>query len=131
VKAFCDDMLVLYSGSAVEQASQAVFAGPVRHPYTRLLTDSVPEMDRQWLARRAAVERPALPGAALDKAGVSALCRFLPRCHHAVAGTCDVAPPPLRLGEGQAVLCHLSLDDLASAGVASIPRAGAPSGVTQ
>ncbi|SFG11373.1 peptide/nickel transport system ATP-binding protein [Novosphingobium sp. CF614] len=117
VKAFCDDMLVLYSGNAVEQASRAEFAGDTRHPYTRLLIDSVPEMDRGWLAHRAAVERAALPGAALENPRGEALCRFLPRCPVAVAGTCDTVPVPLRQAGSHAVLCHRTLADLASAGI--------------
>jgi peptide/nickel transport system ATP-binding protein len=113
VKAFCDEMLVLYSGRAVELASQSRFSGDTRHPYTRLLLDSVPEMDRSWLTDRAAAERAAMPGAALRNAKGEALCPFLPRCPVAIRGECDVAPAPLRRREGQAILCHHPLADLA------------------
>lgn len=116
VKAFCDKMLVLYSGTAVELSRQSEFAGAIRHPYTRLLVDSVPDMDRGWLTHRAAVERAAMPGASLRNAAGEALCRFLPRCPAAIAGTCDAVPAPLRESEGQAILCHHTLADLSSAG---------------
>ena len=116
VKAFCDHMLVLYSGAVVELASQAEFSGDTNHPYTRLLIDSVPEMDRSWLADRAAVERAALPGAALVNSQGEALCRFLPRCPVAISGTCDVTPVPLRERNGQAILCHHSLAGLVQTG---------------
>jgi len=35
------------------------------------------------------------------------LCRFLRRCPVAIAGRCDIAPPPLRMmSAGNVVLCH-------------------------
>lgn len=120
VRAFCDEMLVLYSGSAVETASQTAFAGPVCHPYTRLLIDSVPDMDRHWLAHRAAVERAALPGTLLENADGQALCRFVPRCPAAIAGVCDASPPPRREGEGHTILCHHSLAELGARKAAEI-----------
>lgn len=107
-RAFCDDLMVLYAGNVVELASRARFAGDIHQPYTRLLMDSVPDMDTTWLARRVASQPSALPGAVV----APSLCPFLPRCPVALKGTCDIAPPPRREREGQIVLCHHDWDQL-------------------
>jgi peptide/nickel transport system ATP-binding protein len=105
VRAFCDDMLVLYAGQAVESCSKAAFSGTLHHPYTRLLIASVPELDRSWLASRAGQHQAAMAEAAVT----GDLCRFLPRCPIAMPGTCDRLPPPTAEMAGQRVLCHAAL----------------------
>ncbi|MCB2046860.1 MAG: ABC transporter ATP-binding protein [Novosphingobium sp.] len=102
VRAFCDEMLVLYSGRAVETCPKPAFSAPLHHPYTELLVDSVPELDPEWLASLGGQHVPSLPETPADKS----LCAFLPRCPVAVAGTCDVLPPPLVTVDGQRMLCH-------------------------
>ena len=106
VRAFCDQVLVLYGGTAVEQADAAAFARGVHHPYTELLMDSVPEMRAGWLEQ--AVTRKA----ALSGEGGGELCRFLPRCPVALSGCCNAEAPPLRTGDGLALLCHHELHHL-------------------
>jgi len=102
VRAFCDEMLVLYAGRMVESCEKGAFAGAAHHPYTDLLVASVPEFDSAWLASRSGQRGPALAEAAVS----GELCRFLPRCPVAIAGTCDSLPPPLVDALGQRVLCH-------------------------
>jgi peptide/nickel transport system ATP-binding protein len=102
VRAFCDDMLVLYAGRMVESCSREPFSGALHHPYTDLLVASVPELDSAWLASRAGQSGPALAGAAVT----GDLCRFLPRCPVAVESLCDRQPPPLVEASGQRILCH-------------------------
>jgi peptide/nickel transport system ATP-binding protein len=99
VRAFCDRVLVLYGGTAVEQATRTAFARGPHHPYTGLLLDSVPAMRRGWLEEVAPKGEPGAPPAA-------GLCRFLPRCPVAIRGACNAEAPPLREGDGQALLCH-------------------------
>lgn len=107
-RAFCDDLMVLYAGSVVELASRSRFSDGVHHPYTRLLVDSVPDMDTTWLARRAATQALAQTGTASSSAGAGTrgLCPFLPRCPVAIGGTCNTAPPPRQQRDGQTILCH-------------------------
>lgn len=102
VRAFCDSVLVLYGGTVVEQGSREAFAASDHHPYTRLLMDSVPEMRSRWLEDIGEFAAPRLPDAAIG----GDLCRFLPRCPVAIAGTCDKTPPPLRGRQGRQWLCH-------------------------
>jgi peptide/nickel transport system ATP-binding protein len=112
VRAFCDHLLVLYAGRAVEQADREAFDRGAHHPYTQLLLNSVPEMDPMWLDRV-----PAHAPAKADlKAGENGLCPFFPRCPSAVPGLCDTAAPPLRPGRPE-VLCHLALAQAGAAGI--------------
>jgi len=99
VRAFCDQVLVLYGGTAVEQADRARFAAGPHHPYTCLLLESVPALERGWLERQP-------PREAALRDGAEGLCRFLPRCPVAIIGTCDRVAAPLRSREGHAWLCH-------------------------
>ncbi|WP_066552092.1 ABC transporter ATP-binding protein [Croceicoccus bisphenolivorans] len=108
VHAFCDKLLVLYSGTAVELAARADFTGAAHHPYTRLLVDSVPQMDRGWLDRQVSEQATSLADLRL----IPGLCRFAPRCPVAIAGTCDVLPPPYRTEGTLTVLCHHPIDAL-------------------
>jgi peptide/nickel transport system ATP-binding protein len=102
VRAFCDRLLVLYAGRAVEQADRETFDLGGHHPYTQLLLSSVPDMDPTWLDRTPA--QPASnPQFLTDD---ERLCGFLPRCPSAVAGLCDSAPPPTQVGPPE-ILCHL------------------------
>lgn len=49
VEAICDDVLVMLKGEVVEQLSAARMAVEARHPYSRLLISSVPQLDTNWL----------------------------------------------------------------------------------
>jgi peptide/nickel transport system ATP-binding protein len=102
VRAFCDEMLVLYSGRPVETCSKAAFSAPNHHPYTELLIDSVPDLDPRWLESRGAQRVAALVDASHD----NALCAFLPRCPAAIRGQCDSLPPPQAIVGTQRILCH-------------------------
>ncbi|WP_067734221.1 ABC transporter ATP-binding protein [Novosphingobium naphthalenivorans] len=102
VRAFCDQVLVLYGGRVVEQGSREGFASGRHHPYTRLLMDSVPEMHPGWLEHTGEGRAPALPGAPVGEE----LCRFLPRCPVAIAGRCDRTPAPLHRERDRQWLCH-------------------------
>lgn len=106
VRAFCDDILVLYGGTAVEQANATAFARGPHHPYTRLLMDSVPALQAGWLESMATAA-PVLPGQ-----GGADLCRFLARCPVAVRGRCNAEPVPTRHHDGLALLCHRDLAEL-------------------
>ncbi|CAM3520438.1 nickel import ATP-binding protein NikE [Bordetella sputigena] len=45
----CDDITVLYKGRKVDGCERTGLYGQGRHPYTRLLVDSVPELRPGWL----------------------------------------------------------------------------------
>jgi oligopeptide/dipeptide ABC transporter ATP-binding protein len=88
VAEFCDQIAVMYRGRIVESVStEAIFTSP-RHPYTRLLLDSVPRPGRPL--------RAAEPGRLTGNTGEGA-CDFLLRCP--LADTDCNLRPSLR-GEG-------------------------------
>ncbi|MBB2154978.1 ABC transporter ATP-binding protein [Gluconacetobacter diazotrophicus] len=109
LRSVCDDVMVLYRGRTVEVTPRAALGDPVHHPYTTLLTGSVPELRPGWLedirAARA-LDRPAPMADASGGADVRALCPFLDRCPVRL-DTCRTAPAPVRHSPaGADILCH-------------------------
>jgi peptide/nickel transport system ATP-binding protein/oligopeptide transport system ATP-binding protein len=94
-----DDVLVMYAGRIVEQASvDALFADP-QHPYTIGLLGSIPRLDVE--RERLATIEGTVPSPNQQPKG----CRFAPRCPFADR-RCHAEPPPLRqLGSEHLVAC--------------------------
>ena len=112
VRAICDDVMVLYAGRRVEAGQRKLLDQPPHHPYTGLLVDSVPTLERGWLDAHRNVGSGPLPPLSADS-GSSQLCGFRARCSARVDGKCNAAPPPLRrLPSGAQILCHRSADEL-------------------
>ncbi|MEY9943173.1 ABC transporter ATP-binding protein [Kitasatospora sp. GAS1066B] len=92
-----DDVLVMYGGSAVEQAdADALFTAP-RHPYTRGLLDSLPRLDAGGAQGEETALR-AIPGSPPSLLSPPAGCAFHPRCPLYAAApqaACTDARPPL------------------------------------
>jgi oligopeptide/dipeptide ABC transporter ATP-binding protein len=99
VRRIATRVLVLYRGRVVEVAPrEALYAAP-RHPYTRLLLDSVPVLSGPAPAALRVPPETASPFARARG------CVFAGRCPHAVA-RCGEAPPPLEtVAPGHAVAC--------------------------
>src|SRR5450631_4534612 len=86
-----DDVAVMYLGRIVEFAPVAqLFASP-RHPYTRALLRSVPNLSAGPRERLATI-RGAVPQSGARPVG----CPFHPRCPEVIAGLCaQQAPAPV------------------------------------
>lgn len=56
VRAFCDQILVLHKGIAVELARRDDFENSTHHQYTQNLINSVPKMEKNWLENTAPIE---------------------------------------------------------------------------
>jgi len=80
---------VMYLGQIVEMGDAADVLGAPKHPYTRLLLSSVPELD-------SAPDKARAPGAAVftNPLDLPPGCRFSERCPHSVAA-CRAAVPAL------------------------------------
>ena len=91
----CDRAVVLYGGRVMEEDDVGELFERPRHPYTRLLLDSIPRLG----AVRRAPQHKA-------KDGASAGCPFAPRCPRALDRCHQDVPPVLGAAE-RAVACWL------------------------
>ena len=110
VAGLCDDVMVMYAGQTVEQASaQQLFAAPT-HPYTIGLLNALPRLtDADDQPLQTIPGNPPLPGVA------SQGCAFAPRCAFAEE-TCRSQRPALEPIEGEAHAlraCHRPVQTIA------------------
>jgi peptide/nickel transport system ATP-binding protein len=97
---FADTVGVLYAGRLVEQGPVEDILEWPRHPYTRLLIDSLPTLD----AKKALRGIPGLPPSLLN---LPPGCPFAPRCPYAF-DRCRTETPTLQpVGPRQSAACHL------------------------
>ncbi|MEM4281339.1 MAG: ABC transporter ATP-binding protein [Candidatus Caldarchaeum sp.] len=96
-----DSVAVMYAGKIVEIGpAESVYLQP-KHPYTKLLMDSVPTLRE---------DRPPsfIPGAPPDLINLPSGCSFHPRCPYVIRGKCDVDDPPMiEAGHGSYAACWL------------------------
>ena len=98
VRHIADEVMVMYLGRVVEQASRsALFARP-RHPYTRALLAATPGL-------RAVRVREAVRGEPPSPLNPPTGCAYHTRCPHATA-VCREQRPLLRVLDGVQVACH-------------------------
>ncbi|AOO80261.1 ABC transporter ATP-binding protein [Bosea vaviloviae] len=99
VRHMSDQLAIMYLGRFVETGpADEVFGNP-RHPYTRLLLETIPDVEKPNRARRpmsGEVPSPIAPPPG---------CAFHPRCAMA-ADICRVERPPLRIVAAGALACH-------------------------
>lgn len=97
---FCDRVLVMYAGTVVESLPAARLADGARHPYTRALVASVPDLtanrDRPL---------PTVPGTPPDLLTPAPGCSFEPRCPRRQAACAEKAPPLTELDAVHQVAC--------------------------
>lgn len=101
VNYFSDEILVMYLGKVVEQASsELLFANPT-HPYTKALLSAipVPSLDHKK-------ERILLKGELTSPINPKPGCRFAPRCEYAGEICLKETPPLVEIEPGHRVACH-------------------------
>ncbi|MGV9920175.1 ABC transporter ATP-binding protein [Streptomyces cellulosae] len=101
-----DDLLVMYSGRAVERGAVRQVLREPRHPYTWGLLSSMPRLG-------GSTSQPLMPipGSPPSLLNPPSGCPFHPRCTFTdqVSGDrCSTERPPL--GEGRAAACHLTAE---------------------
>jgi peptide/nickel transport system ATP-binding protein len=95
-----DTILVMYAGKLAEKAPAATIVESPRHPYTRLLLESLPEVGVRYAEQRLT----GIPGRPPSLLNPPAGCRFRARCPLASA-ECEVEPPFGALTPGHSAAC--------------------------
>ena len=91
---------VMYAGTLVEVGDvRAMLRAPL-HPYTQLLTSSIPSLKQRSLPK-------AIPGFPPSLVSPPPGCLFHPRCPFAMAVCREVAPVLKEIEPGHRVACHL------------------------
>jgi oligopeptide/dipeptide ABC transporter ATP-binding protein len=97
----CDYVYVMYSGQIVERASvYDLFRNP-KHPYTKALIDSIPQVCRKK------DELFTIPGRVPDFSDVPQGCRFYPRCSCAMDICKSKKPELYYIEDNHEVRCFL------------------------
>ena len=106
VAEICDEVVVMYLGEVVEQASvDQLFHDPL-HPYTQALLKSVPKLG---YGRKQKLD--PIRGSIPDPFSRPTGCPFHDRCEKRIAGKCEVIHPKLtKLPDGRTVRCLLYED---------------------
>ena len=95
-----DTILVMYAGRLAEKASSDVVISRPKHPYTRLLVSSLPEVGVRYADRRLS----GIPGKPPSLLEPPEGCRFRDRCPLATAA-CARQPPFVEVEPGHRVAC--------------------------
>lgn len=101
VAQFADRVGVMYAGKLVELGPVRQIFGEPLHPYTRLLIESLPNLE----TKKQFVGIPGMPPTLLH---LPSGCVFHPRCPSFMNGKCDVHVPAYReVRPGRMASCHL------------------------
>ena len=101
VRHMSDHLAIMYLGRFVESGPAEEVFGRPRHPYTRLLLDTIPDVEKPNRERRpmsGEVPSPIAPPPG---------CAFHPRCSQAVE-RCRIEAPALRRESELEIACHLA-----------------------
>ena len=101
VRHMSDEIAVMYLGRIVEQAPAEQLFAAARHPYTRLLLETIPDLEapnRNRVPLAGEVPNPIEPPSG---------CAFNPRCVRAEA-RCRAEAPSLRAIAGGRAACHFA-----------------------
>jgi peptide/nickel transport system ATP-binding protein len=88
-----DDVIVMYAGQIVEQASVLDLFDHPEHPYTEALLGALPQLEGDGIRQR---HLTAIPGRPPDLRDPPENCRFAARCKYAGGDACTTRMPELR-----------------------------------
>lgn len=95
----CDRVAIMYAGEIVEFGTVREVFKSTRHPYTKGLFESIPDM------KSSSSSLVPIEGLPPNPADLPPGCPFHPRCKYAMP-VCEKESPPLK-GEGHTCKCHL------------------------
>ncbi len=102
VSDICDKIAVMYAGKIVEKGTSRQIFYEHKHPYTRGLLDSVPDVNSD-------VSEKLIPirGNPPDMSNLKAGCAFAPRCTCAMQACVKEDPPLFEIDETHSCACWL------------------------
>jgi peptide/nickel transport system ATP-binding protein len=103
-----DSIMIMYAGQVAEKASTEAIIHAPRHPYTKLLISSLPEIGVKYSEKRL-TGIPGKPPLLLDP---PTGCRFRERCPVAFA-KCLEEPPFIEIEKGHFVACWKEFEEYA------------------
>jgi peptide/nickel transport system ATP-binding protein len=103
-----DSIMIMYAGQVAEKASTEAIIRAPRHPYTKLLISSLPEIGVKYSEKRLA-GIPGKPPLLLDP---PTGCRFRERCPVAFA-KCLEEPPFIEIEKNHSVACWKEFEEYA------------------
>jgi oligopeptide/dipeptide ABC transporter ATP-binding protein len=103
-----DEVAVMYMGKVIEQTDvQTIFFNP-KHPYTRGLLASIPQLKDAVAHTDRSQRLQTIKGMVPDPYTRFAGCPFYPRCPEMIPDLCDkVEPKNIKIDPGHLVRCHL------------------------
>jgi oligopeptide/dipeptide ABC transporter ATP-binding protein len=108
--AYADEVIVMYAGRVVEHAPTRQLFGHVRMPYTKVLLEAIPRLDRP-----AHSQLPVVGGRPPDLVSLPAGCSFAPRCPSARDHCREVSPPLEEHETGHQWACWYPCEDATEA----------------
>lgn len=97
-------LAIMYAGKLAEKAPTDVMMSRPRHPYTRLLISSLPEIGVRFEEQRLT----GIPGTPPSLLNPPTGCRFRDRCPIAIARCAEEEPPFVELEPGHSVACWMA-----------------------
>ena len=104
-----DDLVVMYCGQVVEQASaRTIFSQdcPASHPYTEGLMHSIPRMDN------VGTKLKPIPGVVPHPLALPKGCKFAPRCKYATQRCLEEEPKLNEVFPGQRIRCFYPMKEV-------------------
>jgi len=98
----CREVMVMYAGWVVESAPVKTLFGDPKHPYTRGLLKSMPQLESR---RKATL--PTIEGTVPSLHELPEGCRFQSRCPSVMDICREKEPPPVAIGENHWTRCFL------------------------
>ncbi len=99
IEAVCDQIAVMYFGEIVEYGDCSQILMDPKHPYTRLLASSAPQIGKLLTAESGIGQLPD----PLDPPGG---CSFAARCRYATNECIQLPTPRKKTGNSNYVICH-------------------------
>ena len=105
VAEICDNVAIMYAGNVLEYGSVADIYKDPRHPYTRALFDSIPDLNRNQERLK------VISGLPPDPTDIPSGCPFHPRCPYSSECCKAEEPEKIHLNETHWAKCFLAKEE--------------------